>query len=48
MATADKPDVTIPETDPPSDLAIDDLQVGDGDEATAGSTVDVHYVGVSW
>ena len=27
---------------------IDDLVVGDGDEAAAGKTVEVHYVGHSW
>lgn len=43
-----KPEVTIPETDPPADLVIDDLEVGDGHEATPGSTVEVHYVGVAW
>ena len=43
-----KPDVTIPDENPPTDLVIDDLSVGDGDEATAGHHVSVHYVGVSW
>ncbi|CAN5540951.1 MAG: FKBP-type peptidyl-prolyl cis-trans isomerase [Iamia sp.] len=44
-----KPDVTIPaDTAPPTDLVVDDLTVGDGEEATAGHNVDVHYVGVSW
>jgi peptidylprolyl isomerase len=43
-----KPDVTIPDSAPPADLAIDDLVVGDGAEATAGSNVEVHYVGVAW
>jgi len=43
-----KPDVTVPEGDPPADLQIEDLTVGDGDEATVGKKVDVHYVGVSW
>jgi FKBP-type peptidyl-prolyl cis-trans isomerase len=28
-----------------SDLRIEDLQVGSGDEAAAGKTVDVHYTG---
>lgn len=43
-----KPDVTVPDTDKPSQLvAIDDI-VGEGDEATPGSDVTVHYVGVSW
>jgi peptidylprolyl isomerase len=43
-----KPDVTIPDSAPPTDLVIDDLVVGDGAEATAGSNVEVHYVGVAW
>ena len=43
-----KPDVTIPDETPPTDLVIDDHTVGDGDEATAGKSVTVHYVGVSW
>lgn len=34
--------------EPPADLQIDDLEVGTGPEATRGSEVDVHYVGVSW
>jgi peptidylprolyl isomerase len=43
-----KPDVTIPDADPPADLVIEDVVVGEGDEATAGSDVEVHYVGVAW
>lgn len=43
-----KPDVTIPEENPPAELVIDDLTVGEGDEAVAGQGVTVHYVGVSW
>ena len=43
-----KPEVTIPDENPPTDLVIDDLEVGDGNEATAGAMVTVHYVGVSW
>ncbi|MDQ6857665.1 MAG: FKBP-type peptidyl-prolyl cis-trans isomerase [Chloroflexota bacterium] len=46
MAT--KPDVSIPAGSPPEDLKIEDLTVGTGAEATAGKTVDVHYVGVGW
>src|SRR3982074_3719169 len=46
MAT--KPEVTIPAGAPPEDLKIEDLTVGTGAEATAGKTVDVHYVGVGW
>ena len=43
-----KPDVTIPDGDPPGQLEVEDLEVGSGPEATSGSQVDVHYVGVSW
>ena len=43
-----KPDVTIPDQEPPTDIVVDDVDEGDGDEAVAGSTVTVHYVGVSW
>ena len=43
-----KPDVTIPAGEPPTDLAIEDLEVGDGHEARSGTEVEVHYVGVSW
>jgi peptidylprolyl isomerase len=43
-----KPEVSVPVGDPPADLVVDDLLVGDGDEATAGQRVNVHYVGVSW
>jgi peptidylprolyl isomerase len=43
-----KPVVTVPTGDPPADLVIEDLTVGDGNEATKGATVEVHYVGVAW
>ena len=43
-----KPDVTVPDTDPPSELVMTDDVVGEGAEATKGSPVSVHYVGVSW
>jgi len=45
---ATKPAVTIPSGAPPDDLVIEDLTLGTGTEATAGKTVDVHYVGVGW
>ena len=48
MATNQKPDVTIPDQDPPSDLVTDDLEVGAGEEAAPGHQVEVHYVGVAW
>ena len=43
-----KPSVTIPDTAPPTELVIDDLEVGTGAEAVAGANVTVHYVGVAW
>ena len=44
-----KPTVTVPSDQPPSyQLEIDDIVVGDGDDATSGRVVEVHYVGVSW
>src|SRR3954452_21450947 len=43
-----KPDVTIPDTAAPTELVKDDLEVGTGDEAVAGQSVKVHYVGVAW
>jgi len=48
MASTDKPDVSVPGGQPPAELGIEDLVIGDGAEATAGSQVEVHYVGVSW
>lgn len=44
-----KPEVTLPDGDPAGQqLRIDDLIVGDGEQATAGQLAEVHYVGVSW
>ena len=48
MAASEKPTVDIPAGPPPTDLELDDLTVGDGPEAAAGKTVDVHYVGVAF
>lgn len=44
----DKPEVDFPGGEPPADLEITDIWEGDGKEATAGDTVEVHYVGVSY
>jgi peptidylprolyl isomerase len=43
-----KPEVVVPEGEPPADLQIEDLVVGDGAEAQPGQQVSVHYVGVAW
>ena len=44
----ERPQIPKPEGDIPFELGIDDLTVGDGDEATPGAKVTVHYVGVSF
>jgi peptidylprolyl isomerase len=44
-----KPQVEIPAgQEPPADLEVDDHSAGDGPEAAAGQSVEVHSVGVSW
>jgi peptidylprolyl isomerase len=44
---SEKPEIDFPEGPPPADLEVTDLTEGSGDEATSGSTVSVHYVGVA-
>jgi peptidylprolyl isomerase len=44
----DKPDVGPIEGAPPAELLIEDITVGDGDEAKPGHQVSVHYVGVAF
>lgn len=46
--TSTKPTIDVPAGEPPADLVIEDLVVGDGAEAQPGATVNVDYVGVSW
>ena len=49
MAPNEKPQVEVPSDQPPSyQLDLEDLEVGEGEEAAAGQIVEVHYVGVSW
>lgn len=43
-----KPEIVIPDTAPPADLVLEDIEVGTGAEAVAGRNVTVHYVGVAW
>jgi peptidylprolyl isomerase len=43
----DKPEIEFFDPEPPTDLVVTDITTGDGPEATSGSTVEVHYVGVS-
>ena len=44
----ERPQIDKPEGDIPFELGVDDLVVGDGEEAVAGKKVTVHYVGVSF
>ena len=44
----ERPEVDKPDGDIPFELGIEDLVPGDGAEASAGSKVAVHYVGVAF
>jgi len=44
----ERPEIDFPSGMPPQYLDITDITVGNGAEATKGSTVSVHYVGVSF
>ena len=49
MSASEKPRVEVPSDQTPSyQLEIEDLTVGDGEEAAVGRTVEVHYVGHAW
>lgn len=43
-----KPEIDAPEGPAPDQLEIVDIVVGNGDEATPGATVNVHYLGVEY
>lgn len=45
-ASADKPEIEIPEGDPPTELVVEDITVGEGPEAEPGDKLSVQYVGV--
>lgn len=44
----EKPHIEVSGEPAPTELVIEDLVVGDGDEAQAGGMVEVHYVGVDY
>ena len=44
----ERPTIEKPEGDIPFELRIDDLVEGEGEEATKGAKVSVHYVGVAF
>jgi peptidylprolyl isomerase len=49
MAASEKPEVEVASDQSPSyQLELEDVVVGDGEEAASGRVVEVHYVGVSW
>jgi peptidylprolyl isomerase len=49
MSDSEKPHVYVPPGEaPPAELVVEDIEVGEGEEARAGHQVEVHYVGVSW
>lgn len=48
MAERTKPAIAIPDGNPPAILLIEDVEMGDGGEAVAGSAPVMHYVGASW
>lgn len=44
----EEPTIEQPQGDPPTEVIVEDLSVGDGTEAEAGATVTVDYHGVTW
>jgi peptidylprolyl isomerase len=45
---SEKPEIDFPGGEPPTELQVTDVVVGDGDEATPGTVAVVHYVGVAF
>ena len=43
-----KPEITIPDGEPPTELEVTDIVEGDGAEVAKDATVTAHYVGKSW
>jgi peptidylprolyl isomerase len=48
MTNNSKPEIEFPEGPAPAELVIEDIEVGQGPEATSGATVEVHYLGVEY
>ncbi|MFJ2216198.1 FKBP-type peptidyl-prolyl cis-trans isomerase [Streptomyces sp. NPDC101062] len=44
----EKPEIDFPGGEPPADLEIKEIWEGDGEVATPGANVKVHYVGVAF
>lgn len=47
MTELSKPEIDFPGEEPPTDLVIEDITLGEGAEAVNGVTVSAHYVGVA-
>lgn len=45
---SEKPEIDFQSGEAPTELQIQDIVVGDGDEAVAGGVVDIHYLGVEF
>jgi len=45
---SEKPEVDFTPGPAPTELVIEDVTLGEGDEAVPGGVVDVHYVGVDF
>ena len=46
---SEKPHVYVPAGEaPPAEMVIEDIEVGEGEEAKAGHNVEVHYAGNAW
>ena len=48
LAEDGEPSITIPDEEPPTEVKIADLKVGDGPTVAPGDTVTVQYKGVKW
>ena len=48
MTNNTKPEVEFPEGPAPAELVIEDIEIGEGRQATPGATVEVHYLGVEY
>jgi len=48
MTNNSKPEIEFPEGPAPAVLVIEEIEVGEGPEATPGATVEVHYLGVEY
>ena len=46
--TLERPQIEQPEGDIPFELVMEDIVVGDGEEAVSGTKVSVHYVGAAF